>query len=183
MNNNHRTDAEFESFLNSISGVTISHKPHLPPITERRYFGINNGWLGILQRLFETLIALGWDRSFINVKEKFGGMSVFIDNIPENGFHFVIEAEKESFTVCEVCGEPGKQHKINGWIHTFCDEHRDEKLYVEYEGKKYLKKLMDPIKNGDIYFNALTNTIELCQIDDFFDPWSLKVVEVIKNND
>ena len=54
MNDNHRTDFEFESFLNSISGVTISHKPHLPPITERRYFGINNGWLGILQRLFET---------------------------------------------------------------------------------------------------------------------------------
>lgn len=182
MNNNHRTDAEFESFLNSISGVTISHKPHLPPITKRRYFGINNGWLGILQRLFETLIALGWDRSFINVKEKFGGMSVFIDNIPENGFHFVVEAEKESFTVCEVCGEPGEQHRINGWIHTFCDEHRDEKLYVEYKGKTYLKKLMDPIKNGDIYFNALTNKIEICQTDKFFDPWCLKVVEVIKND-
>ena len=29
----------------------------------------------------------------------------------------------------------------------------------------------------------LTNTIEKCETDNFFDPWSLKVVEVIKNND
>jgi hypothetical protein len=182
MNDNHRTDFEFESFLNSISGVTISHKPHLPPITERRYFGINNGWLGILQRLFETLIALGWDKNFINVKEKFGGMSIFLDNLPENGFHFVVEAERETFKVCEVCGEPGEQNRINGWVHTLCEKHRDEKLYVDYEGKTYLKKLMEPILNGDLYYNALNNEIILCDVDKFFDPWSLKVVEVIKNN-
>ena len=183
MNDNYRTDAEFEDFLNSIGGVTISHKPHLPPITERRYFNIGNGWLGILQRLFETLIALGWDKSFVNVKEKFGGMSIFLDNLPENGFHFVNEAEKETFITCEVCGEPGEQHRINGWVYTLCDTHRDKKLYVEVDGKLYLKKLKEPILNGDTYFNALTNTIEICNVDKFFDPWSLKVIEVIKNND
>ena len=183
MNNNYLSDEEFENFLKNIGGINISHKPHLGPIFNRKNFGIGNGWLGIVQRLFEVLIKLGWDKSFINVKEKFGGMSIFLDNLPENGFHFVAEAEKETFQVCEVCGEPGEQHKINGWIYTLCDEHRNEKLYVEYEGKRYLKKLMEPIKNGDIYFNALTNTIEICKTDNFFDPWSLKVIEVIKNND
>jgi hypothetical protein len=183
MNDNHRTDFEFESFLNSISGVTISHKPHLGPIFNRKKFGVGNGWLGIVQKLFEVLIKLGWDKSIINVKEKFGGMSIFLDNLPENGFHFVVEAEKETYKVCEVCGELGEQNRINGWVYTLCEEHRDEKLYVEYEGKRYLKKLMEPIKNGDTYFNALTNTIEMCNNDKFFDPWSLKVVEVIKNND
>jgi len=183
MNDNHRTDQEFENFLKNIGGIKISHKPHLEPITERKRFGVGNGWLGILQRLFEVLIKMGWDKSFINVKQKFGGMSIFLDNLPENGFHFVAEAERETFQVCEVCGEPGEQHKINGWVYTLCDEHRNEKLYVEYEGKRYLKKLMEPIKNGDIYFNALTNTIEICKTDNFFDPWSLKVIEVIKNND
>jgi hypothetical protein len=183
MNDNHRTDQEFENFLNTISGVTISHKPHLSPITERRYFGIGNGWLGIVQKLFEVLIKLGWDKSFINVKEKFGGMSIFIDNIPENGFNFIIEAERETFQVCEVCGEDGGQHNINGWIHTLCDEHKDEKLYVEYQGKTYLTKLLEPINNGDLYYNAKTNEIMVCDVNNFFDPWSLKVVEVIKNND
>ena len=85
MNNNHRTDYEFENFLEKIGGINISHKPHLSPIKERRYFGIGNGWLGILQRLFEVLIEMGWDKSFINVKEKFGGMSIFIDNLPDSG--------------------------------------------------------------------------------------------------
>jgi hypothetical protein len=177
MNNNHRTDAEFESFLKKIGGLQRTYRVDKGPILKRNQFGIGNGWLGIVQRLFEVLIKLGWDKSFINVKEK------FVDNLPENGFHFVAEAEKETFQVCEVCGEPGEQHKINGWVHTLCDEHRDDKLYVENGGKRYLKKLMEPIKNGDIYFNALTNTIEICKTDNFFDPWSLKVIEVIKNND
>jgi hypothetical protein len=183
MNNNHRTDAEFESFLKKIGGLQRAYRVDKGPILKRNQLNIGNGWLGIVQRLFETLIALGWDKSFVNVKEKFGGMSIFLDNLPENGFHFVAEAERETFQVCEVCGEPGEQHKINGWVYTLCDEHRNEKLYVEYEGKRYLKKLMEPIKNGDIYFNALTNTIEICKTDNFFDPWSLKVIEVIKNND
>jgi hypothetical protein len=180
MNNNHRTDHEFEDFLKKIGGINISHKPHFGPITERRRFGIGNGWLGILQRLFEVLIKLGWDKSFINVKEKFGGMSVFIDNIPENGFNFIVDAEKETFKVCEVCGEPGEQHKIKGWIHTLCDEHRDEKLYVEFNGEKYLTKILDPILKGDYYYNAKTHEVLECDEDNFFDPWSVKAVKIIK---
>ena len=183
MNNNHRTDAEFENFLEKIGGLQRTYRIDKGPILERNELNIGNGLLGIVQRLFEVLIKLGWDKSFVNVKEKFGGMSIFLDNLPENGFHFVIEAERETFQVCEVCGEPGEQNTINGWVYTLCDEHRDEKLYVEYEGKRYLKKLMEPIKNGNTYFNALTNRIEICDKDNFFDPWSLKVIEVIKNND
>jgi hypothetical protein len=123
---------------------------------------------------------MGWDKSFINVKEKFGGMSIFIDNLPENGFHFVVDAEKETFNVCEVCGENGNQHKIKGWVYTLCDEHRDEKLYVEYEGKTYLTKLLEPIKNGDLYYNAETHVVSLCDVENFFNPWCLKVEEIIK---
>jgi hypothetical protein len=41
---------------------------------------------------------------------------------------------------------------------------------------------MEPILNGDLYYNSLNNEIILCDVDKFFDPWSLKVVEVIKNN-
>ena len=177
MNDNYRTDHEFENFLKNIGGINITHKPHLGPITERKLFGVGNGWLGILQRLFEVLIKMGWDKSFINVKQKFGGMSIFLDNQPENGVYFVLEAEKETFSVCEVCGESGEQNKIKNWVYTLCENHRDEKLYVEHECKIYLKRLLEPIKNGDTYFNAQTNTIEVCNKDNFFDPWSLKVIE------
>ena len=183
MNDNYRTDHEFENFLKNIGGINITHKPHLGPITERKLFGVGNGWLGILQRLFEVLIKMGWDKSFINVKQKFGGMSIFLDNQPENGVYFVLEAEKETFSVCEVCGESGEQNKIKNWVYTLCENHRDEKLYIEYQGKTYLTKLLEPINNGDLYYNAKTNEIVVCDVNNFFDPWSLKVVEFIKNND
>lgn len=181
-NNNFRTDDEFEDFLANIGGLVRVYRPDKGLILKRNQFGVGNGWLGILERLFQTLIKLGWDKSFINVKEKFGGLSFFIDNLPENGLHFIIEAEKESFQVCEVCGEPGEQHKINNWIYTLCDTHRDEKLYVEVDGKLYLKKLKEPILKGDIYFNAFDNEILICDVEDFFDPWSLKVIEIVKND-
>jgi hypothetical protein len=156
MNDNHRTDQEFENFLKNIGGVTIQHKPHLGPILERRYFGVGNGWLGIIQRLFEVLIKLGWDKKF---------------------FNFIVDAERETFSVCEVCGEPGEQNRVKGWIHTLCDEHRDEKLMIEDEGKKYIIKETGQIKNGDLYYNAQTHKVLKCEVDNFFDPWSVKVIE------
>jgi len=72
MNNNHRTDSEFENFLEKIGGINISHKPFHPPIKERRYFGIGNGWLGVLQRLFEVLIKLkdGYTHFVMNIEMK-----------------------------------------------------------------------------------------------------------------
>jgi hypothetical protein len=180
MNDNYRADAEFEDFLNSIGGVNNGRRIGDKPITNRLSFTVGNGWLGIIQRLFEVLIKMGWDKSFINVKQKFGGMSIFLDNTPENSTHFIIESERETFKICEVCGEPGEQNRIKGWVYTLCEEHRDEKLYVEYEGKTYLTKLSEPILNGDYYYNAKTHEVLICNSDNFFDPWSLKVIEKLK---
>ena len=182
-NNNYLSDQEFEDFLNHIGGIKSGYRTDLEPTTKRHSVDVGNGWLGILQRLFETLINLGWNREILQIKEKFGGLRVYLNDVPENSYHFIEQAERYSHEICEVCGEPGEQHRINGWVFTLCDEHRDEKLYVDYEGKKYLKKIKEPILNGDIYFNAMTNTIEICNKDNFFDPWSLKVVEVLTIND
>jgi hypothetical protein len=178
-NNNYLSDQEFEDFLKHIGGIKSAYRLDLEPSTERYSVGVGNGWLGIIQRLFETLIKLGWNREVLQIKEKFGGLRLYLNDVPENYYHFIEQAEKDSYEICEVCGEPGEQSKINGWIFALCEEHRDEKLYVDYEGKKYLKKLKEPVLKGDIYFNALTNKIEICDKDNFFDPWSLKVVEVL----
>ena len=178
-NNNYLSDQEFEDFLKHIGGIKSAYRLDLEPSTERYSVGVGNGWLGIIQRLFETLIKLGWNREVLQIKEKFGGLRIYLNDVPENYYHFIEQAEKDSYEICEVCGEPGEQSKINGWIFTLCEEHRDEKLYVDYEGKKYLKKIKEPVLKGDIYFNALTNKIEICDKDKFFDPWSLKVVEVL----
>ena len=178
MNNNYLSDKEFDNFLKNIGGLNHGFHKHKSPILERHNFSVSNGWLGILQRLFETLISMGWDKQFLNVKQKFGGMSIFLDNLPENGFHFVVEAEKESFNVCEVCGEPGTQHKIGGWVYCLCDEHREETSLVNFNGRKYFIMEKTPILNGDYYYDALHNEIKTCEVDNFFDPWSVKVLKL-----
>lgn len=183
MNDNYRTDREFDDFLKSIDGLVDGYGTTNEPILTRKSFNIGNGWLGIVERLFQTLITLGWNKEFLDVKEKFGGMSIFLSNIPENGFNFIFDAEKETFSTCEVCGEPGENQKIRGWVYTLCDEHRDEKLIIENEGKKYIIKEKENVENGDLYYNARTHEILKCEIDVFFDPWSVKVTQIIKNEE
>ena len=183
MNDNYRTDREFENFLENIGGVTNGYKPDNGPIMGRKFFGVGNGWLGIIQRLFETLITLGWNKEFLYVKEKFGGMSIFLSNVPENSINFIFDAERETFTTCEVCGEPGVNQKIKGWVYTLCDEHRDERLLIENNGKQYLIKEKEIITKDCLYYNAQTHEVLKCNVDNFFDPWSVKVIEIIKNND
>jgi hypothetical protein len=39
---------------------------------------VRNGWIPILDRLAEDLIALGWDRTLDQVKQKFGGLRFYI---------------------------------------------------------------------------------------------------------
>lgn len=175
-NNNYLSDEEFEDFLHKIGGLTSGYKFVNEPIFSRKSFGIKNGWLGILQRLIETLIKLGWNKEFLLVKEKFGGMSVFLSNIPENSHHFIVEAEKESFCTCEICGEPGEQQRVKGWIHTLCDEHHKNKTIIEIDGKNYITDESAQINSGDQYFDARINQILTCDSDNFFDPWAIKVV-------
>jgi hypothetical protein len=57
--------------------------------------GVGNGWLGIIQRLFETLIKLGWNREVLQIKEKFGGLRIYLNDVPENYYHFIEQAEKD----------------------------------------------------------------------------------------
>ncbi len=183
INDNHRTDHEFENFLENIGGLVDGYGTTNEPLLLRKQFPIGNGWLGILQRLIETLITLGWKKEFLTVKEKFGGMSLFLSNIPKNGFHFIIEAEKETHSVCEVCGEPGEKRKIRNWIYTLCENHGDEKLIIQNKGKTYLMRHLGGIKNGDLYYNANTHEVLKCETDNFFDPWSVRVIEFLKNDE
>ena len=75
-----------------------------------------------------------------------------------------------------------KAQKLDYNLNSLSDFIGKDTMDVHYNGhyKTYLKKLMEPILNGDIYFNALTNKIEVCDKDNFFDPWCLKVEEIIK---
>lgn len=88
---------------------------------------VGKGWHALVSRMFDELIATGWDKRVSQIKEKFGTLRVYIsDN--QAGFQDIIDKyETLSATICEHCGEPGKTVSINYWMKTSCPEHTSVK--------------------------------------------------------
>jgi len=177
MNQNYKTDAEFEDFLASINGLENGYRIGEKPILSRGYFSVGNGWLGIIQRLIETLISLGWNKQITQVKQKFGGLCFYTNELPEGTIHFIIEADKDSRTTCEICGEPGETVNKKGWYYTLCENHSVLNDVVEVDGEMYAPSLFSKIKNGDLYYDAFHHKIKKCDTDGFFNSWCVKVVK------
>jgi hypothetical protein len=59
-----------------------------PPGSER-YSGVDGtvgeGWINILDRLAEDLVAMGWDRRLDQVKEKFGRLRFYVRTSTADG--------------------------------------------------------------------------------------------------
>jgi len=83
-----------------------------------------DGWFDILWRLLEDLEPLVGGRQFqvLQVKEKFGGLRVYVSSTTDEIQTRIESAEQESLGTCEICGRPGRRHEA-GWIKTLCDEH------------------------------------------------------------
>ncbi len=121
-NNNYLTDEQFENFLESIGGVENGYFPDRGPIKSRHFFGVGNGWLGLIKDLIEKAIAAGWNKQTTQVKEKFGGLRFYINGAPDEVHNLISEAETASQEICEECGNPGKL-QTTGWWQTLCEEH------------------------------------------------------------
>ncbi len=82
---------------------------------------VGDGWVSILDALATRLIALGWDRKLLQVREKFGLLRFY----PESGLTHEMQAAVEeaislSAKTCEDCGEPGVAQE-GDWVRTLCD--------------------------------------------------------------
>jgi hypothetical protein len=121
------SDEEFTSFLLEIGGVENGFFTDRPPIKERGFFGIGNGWLVIVKELIEKLIELGWDKQVCQVKEKFGGLRFYINTGSDEIHEEIMKADELSYKVCEVCGEAGVIRGDLRWWLTLCDEHYEQK--------------------------------------------------------
>lgn len=91
--------------------------------------GIGNGWIPILDKLFQRIIFLGWNKDLIQIKEKFGSLRIYIgqdskNNSNLNKIHEEISlAETLSLSMCEVCGQTAKPCQIrptHGLVKTVC---------------------------------------------------------------
>jgi hypothetical protein len=118
---------EMDEFLISIGGLERTHREDKGPIVDAGYFGVGEGWYPIIKNIINELIALGWDKRAVQVKEKFGGLRFYLESYPEGADDVIIKYEKLSYETCETCGEKGSNSKIKGWLYTLCDDHAKEK--------------------------------------------------------
>jgi hypothetical protein len=109
-------------------GLTLKLMRDGGTLAEWRYY-VGPGWWPILERLHERLAGLDPDYRAGQVKEKFGGLRVYLNTpMPPGGREAIDAAGAESLTVCETCGEPGRRrgNTADGpptWIKTLCDQH------------------------------------------------------------
>ena len=82
---------------------------------------VGPGWHPILERLHDQILAIDPDYSVVQVKEKFGGLRVYLLSEPLPVIDLVSAAEAESLRTCERCGQPGTQQP-GYWIRTLCAE-------------------------------------------------------------
>jgi len=116
------SDEQMDEFLESIGGLENGYFTDREPITSCGFFECNNGWFPLIKELMEDIIVLGWDRKTCQVKEKFGGLRFYITSGSDAIYDRISQAEKVSYTICEVTGQPGELRTDIGWHKTLCEE-------------------------------------------------------------
>lgn len=104
-----------------------------PPWDERRTamawgFMIGEGWRLILLDLLDELRPIVADEGLKDfrvqqVKEKFGGLRVYLNAPSERISAAIGRAEERAARTCEACGRPGRLRTDRPHVQTLCDAH------------------------------------------------------------
>lgn len=84
-------------------------------------FDVGVGWMPLVEHLIQALKELGWTGKLSQVKEKFGGLRFYCEDLTPEMNVLITTAEADSFKICEDCGQSGRIHS-NSWIRTLCDK-------------------------------------------------------------
>jgi len=98
---------------------------------ERTSFAVGEGWRELVERTFARLDALASAQGeqdpdlglrVLDVKEKYGTLQMDVVPFRDDAEAIVDDAERQSETICDVCGKPGSL-RGDAWLSTKCDEH------------------------------------------------------------
>lgn len=115
--------------------VYLSDKyPHAFINNEPYDFPVGEGWHDLCARTFGQIVDIYRKHGvplkhfcLMQLKEKYGGLRIYSGALPVQVYNEVDavigQAEKESLTICEICGQPGHYWESGGWIMTRCDKH------------------------------------------------------------
>ncbi len=121
------TKEKMNEFLESIGGLENGMYSNKPKIISSDFFDVQVGWYPLIKDLINDLITLGWNKQVCQVKEKFGGLRFYINEGSEKIHNRILNAEKLSYEICELCGEKGELRTKIRWFTTLCDEHFKQK--------------------------------------------------------
>jgi len=113
---------EFYQSVNETGGLVYPNGKLPSPIS---LFGIecDHGWLELIAELIQALVATGWTREILQIKEKYGGLCFYANGLPENGHEIIERFENRSYEICERCGSTDKvKLREDNWIKTLCDQ-------------------------------------------------------------
>lgn len=125
------TKEDMDEFLKSIGGLINGYKRKSEPITDAYFFQCGPGWYNLIKNLIKDLIELGWNKEVCQVKEKFGGLRFYINEADSSVHSRIVDAEAESYNICEETGMYGELRKDLGWWKTLSDVE-----YLKLKNKK-----------------------------------------------
>ncbi len=71
----------------------------------RSGFGILPGWQDAVEHALDEMIAAGWDKDLHQVKQKFGGLRIYVAPFANDEVRAIIKrTEALVDTLCEYCG-------------------------------------------------------------------------------
>ena len=88
---------------------------HIP--REEAKLCVGAGWHKLIDRVYDDLPD---GVIVVQVKEKLGGLRVYVEHAVLDFFDLLGDIEIESLQTCEKCGEAGEPRE-GGWIRTRCN--------------------------------------------------------------
>lgn len=82
---------------------------------------VGPGWRPLLAEMHAELAAIRPGYETLQVKEKWGVLTVYIKGGSDKIWPVLIRYLEKSRTVCEDCGAPGETRKGRAWLRTLCD--------------------------------------------------------------
>lgn len=126
------TEQDFKEYLKKhrIYIIGIRGKSR---VTSPLSFSINDGWYKLLKECFDEMFAKGWDGTVYQIKEKYGGLRVYIKDSAYDDI--ILKYERQSLETCERCGsDHAELYNHGGWLTTLCADCRQ--LLIDAKNKR-----------------------------------------------
>ena len=107
----------YEKYTKMLGGMKES------PVESCLAFGIEtgDGWFGLIDEALGKINDLNEPIAVCQIKEKFGGLRIYISGGSDKAYDIVDEAERKAAFTCEVCGKYGELNE-GPWYVTLCKD-------------------------------------------------------------